>query len=171
MGELAAYALATAVSTGISAVQAQSNAKRQAAQVEAQRQRDVTQLQQAQEIEERRRREDLRRAQATQRARFAGAGISAASGSANSLLTGLARQVDQAIADSRSASRLRIDGINASAAAQRSSLLSAGRDTMLNGINSLVYGGIRRAPSLFEEPTRRYTGINPLGGGNPPSVA
>lgn len=158
MGEFAAYALATAVSTGLSAVQQQSAARKQAAQVEAQRQREVTQLQQAQEIEERRRREDLRRAQATQRARFAGAGISATSGSANSLLTGLARQVDQAIADSRSANSLRIDGINANAAAQRSSLLSAGRDTLLNGINSLVYGGIRRAPSLFEDKAGKGTG-------------
>ncbi|PIW30483.1 MAG: hypothetical protein COW30_02025 [Rhodospirillales bacterium CG15_BIG_FIL_POST_REV_8_21_14_020_66_15] len=153
MAEFAAVALSTAVSSGLSAIQQQAAAKQQAAQVEAQRRQQVAQIQQQQEIETRRKREQLRQAQAAQRARFAGSGISAAGGSAASLLTGLARQVDQAIADGDSLNRLRIDGINSAAAAQRSSLLSTPRNTLLSGFSNILTSGIRRTPSLFDEPS------------------
>jgi|GEM_PF-1965925 len=147
MAELAALA----VSTGLAAIQKQAAAKRQAAQVETQRRQQVAQITQQQEIETKRRREQLRQAQAAQRARFAGGGINAASGSASSLLSGLARQVDEAIADSGNINKLRIDGINSSAAAQRSSLLSAPRETLFNGFRDIVAGGIKQMPSLFDD--------------------
>lgn len=139
-----------AISTAFSAAQQHAAGKQQAAKVEAQRRQQVTQLQQQQEIETRRRREQLRQAQAAQRARFAGGGISAASGSASSLLSGMARQVDQAIADSRNSSATQIDAINSSAAAQRSSLLSQGRGALLGGFQSALNLGASQLPSLFK---------------------
>ncbi|HBC08190.1 MAG TPA: hypothetical protein DC046_11510 [Rhodospirillaceae bacterium] len=147
MAELAALA----VSTGLAAIQKQAAAKQQAAQVETQRRQQVAQITQQQEIETKRRREQLRQAQAAQRARFAGGGINASSGSASSLLSGLARQVDEAIADTGNINKLRIDGINSAAAAQRSSLLSAPRETLFNGFRGIVAGGIKQMPSLFDD--------------------
>jgi hypothetical protein len=151
MAELAALA----VSTGLAAIQKQAAAKQQAAQVETQRRQQVAQITQQQEIETKRRREQLRQAQAAQRARFAGGGINASSGSASSLLSGLARQVDEAIADSSNVNKLRIDGINSAAAAQRSSLLSAPRETLFNGFRGIVAGGIKQMPSLFDDKSNK----------------
>ncbi|MAY68175.1 MAG: hypothetical protein CMM77_13750 [Rhodospirillaceae bacterium] len=155
MAEFATMALASAVSTGLSAIQKQSAAKQQAAQLETQRRQQVAQINQQQEIETKRRREQLRQAQAAQRARFAGGGISAGSGSASSLLSGLARQVDEAIADSGSYNKLRIDGINSAAAAQRSSLLSAPRETLFDGFRGILTSGIHQMPSLFDDKSNK----------------
>lgn len=152
MAEIAAIA----VSTAFSAAMQQSAAKKQAAQVDAQRRREVQQIQQQQDIAERQKREELRRAQATQRARFSGAGINPESGSASSLIGGLARQVDQAIADNRTMNTLRVEGINADAAAQRSNLLSTPRQTLLNGVNNILTRGIQKSPSLFDAPKSSY---------------
>lgn len=151
MAEFATLALTTAVSTGLSAIQQQAAAKQQAAQVETQRRQQVAEIQQQQAVETRRRREQLRQAQATQRARFAGGGISAGSGSASSLLSGLSRQVDEAVADTANFNNLRIDGINTSAAQKRSSLLSAPRQTLFNGFSNIVTAGVNHyAPKLFK---------------------
>ncbi len=151
MAEFATLALSTAISTGLSAVQKQAAAKQQAAQVETQRRQQVAQINQQQEIETKKRREQLRQTQAAQRARFAGSGINASSGSASSLLSGLARQVDEAIADTGNLNKLRIDGINSAAAAQRSSLLSKPRETLLGGFSDILTAGIGpKGLNLFE---------------------
>lgn len=139
-----------AISTAFSAAQQHAAGKQQAAQVEAQRRQQVSQIQQQQAVETRRRREQLRQAQAAQRARFAGGGISADSGSASSLLSGMARQVDQAIAESRNSNTLQIDAINANAGAQRSNLLSQGRQALLGGVQSALTFGAGKLPSLFK---------------------
>jgi transcription initiation factor TFIID subunit TAF12 len=145
MATFAAAALASAVSTGLSAIQQHSAAKKQAAHVETQRRQQVAQVRQQQEIETKRRRQQLRQAQATQRARFAGGGIGSASGSAHSLLSGLARQVDEAVADTSKLNDLRIGGINSSAAAERSSLLSKAQGTLVSGIGDII----KMTPSLL----------------------
>ncbi len=134
--------LSSAASTAASTLQQRAAARSQAAQVEAQRRREVQAIQQKQAIEERRRREQLRRDQAAQRARFAGAGINASGGSAGSVLTGLAKRVDQEIADARSLNNLRIQGINDDVATKRRSLLDHSRNATMDGVFSLARRGI-----------------------------
>lgn len=139
MGEFATFAL----SAGLNAAQQQIAAKRQATALEARRRDQVSQIQAKQAIEERRRREQLRRAQATQRARFAGSGLNPQSGSAASLISGLAKEVDRAIADARGLDNLTIDRINADANTRRRSLLEQSRSGLLGTFNDVAMRGIR----------------------------
>lgn len=154
------------LSTATSTIQQSAAAKRQAAQVETQRRQQIEAIQQQQEIDERSRREKLRRDQAAQRARFAGRGISSETGSASSLLSSLARNVDQAIADQRSRNRLTINDVNTSASVDRGSLLAQSKNTAINGLLNVAQRGL----NLFDRPSQ-FTGRNPFKGGTPPSVA
>ena len=83
----------------------------------------------------------MRQAQATQRARFAGSGLSATTGSASSVLSGLARQVDEAIADQGSLNQLRIDGVNSSAHARRKSVLGQAQSALFSGGTRILNAG------------------------------
>ena len=148
---MAQFAIAAAM-TAASVAQQQMQAKRQAKQIEVQRRQQVGAIQEQQSIENRRRREELRKAQATQRARFAGSGISADSGSASSLLSGLARQVDEAIVDQNALNQLRIDDINANARTQRKSVLGQAQSAMFGGgMNIMNMGMGEKGLNLFGE--------------------
>ena len=127
----------------------ETEAKRQAAALATQRNYQIQETLQQQAAQERQKRDELRRAQATQRARFAGAGINPAVGSASSLLSGLANQVDQAIADNRSLTNLRIDDINANTAAQTDSLFAPIRVAQQQEQQKQLTNGINTAVSLF----------------------
>jgi hypothetical protein len=88
----------------------EEKARRQAeALYENQAQAGIARLRQAQEIEEKRRRDQLRRALAGQRARFAALGLRPAGGSAGAVLAGLeaeaaaADAAGRALVDSRTA--------------------------------------------------------------------
>ena len=127
-------------------------AKRQATQVEAQRRQQVNSIQEQQTIQNRQRREELRKAQATQRARFGSTGLNAAGGSAASVLSGLARQVDEAIVDQNALNKLRIDDINTNALTQRKSILGQAQDAMFDGGMNIVSMGIgKKGLNLFGE--------------------
>ena len=143
-------AVLSAVMSGAKMAQQQSAAKKQAAQVESQRRADIAAINQKQEIEERQRREQLRRDQAAQRARFAGRGISAGSGSAASLISGLARQVDDTIATQRAFNNLSIGSIDSNAATQWQSLLSKSKTSLFNSAIGFVDKHGSKLPSLFD---------------------
>ena len=130
-----------AMTTAMGMAQKQMEAKRQAKVIEGQRRQQVSAIQDQQVIQERRQREELRQAQATQRARFAGSGLSATTGSASSVLSGLARQVDEAIADQGSLNPLRIDGVNSSAHARRKSVLGQAQSALFSGGTRILNAG------------------------------
>ncbi len=148
---MAEFAVAAAM-TAASVAQKQMQAKRQATQVEAQRRQQVNSIQEQQTIQNRQRREELRKAQATQRARFGSTGLNAAGGSAASVLSGLARQVDEAIVDQNALNKLRIDDINTNALTQRKSILGQAQDAMFDGGMNIVSMGIgKKGLNLFGE--------------------
>ncbi len=107
MGQFAALAATTALQQ----IQANQQAKAQNAAAQSAVNRQTQQIERAQEIRERQRRDLLRRNLATQRARFASRGI-AGGGSVDALLRGLSKETDQAVADDRFSSDLRIGTIS-----------------------------------------------------------
>lgn len=106
-----AAAVMSALSTGLSMAQQQAQSRHQAAYQRAQAQTQINQIRATQAIEERRRRDRLRRALATQRARFAAQGVGGG-GSANAVLGGLAAETDREGAESRQLADMRIGAIN-----------------------------------------------------------
>jgi len=107
MGQFAALAATTALQQ----IQARQQAKAQNAAAQSAASSQTQQIGRAQEIREQQRRDLLGRNLATQRARFASRGI-AGGGSVDALLRGLSKETDQAIADDRFSSDLRIGNIN-----------------------------------------------------------
>ena len=123
-----------------------------AAAREADSRAQVEQIQQSQQMEAQRRREQLRRALASQRARFGAQGISAG-GSSEAVLSGLAAEAEQRDAETRSLSRSRINRINDQLAyANRKSLLDLSQKqannsySLLNNTLGLLQTGLNRLP-------------------------
>jgi hypothetical protein len=106
------------------------------------------QIQQSQAIADRQRRDQLRRALATQRARFGAQGITASAGSAEAALGGMAAEVERESADSRAVSSMRINKINDELDWQnRRNLLEASSPTYRTAF-SLMQRGVRSFPLL-----------------------
>jgi hypothetical protein len=146
MGGMLPSAAMTALRMGMDMAQqkeAQSQAK---AEARAQAQ----QIQQTQEINARQRQEQLRRALATQRARFGAQGIAAGSGSAEAALGGLQAEAAREDADSRSLSDLRIGKLNDQLDWQRRRNLLEASSSQYRSAFSLVQRGLRSV-SLFDE--------------------
>ena len=105
----------------ISMEKSQEKAKKDAESANANAQ--SAQIRYAQQLEQSDRRDKLRRAIATQRARFGAQGLSS-SGSAAAVLSGLAAEADQDAAASENLASLRLDSLNQQAE-QRRNLLDA----------------------------------------------
>ncbi|MDS4074240.1 MAG: hypothetical protein RKL24_13830, partial [Defluviicoccus sp.] len=99
----------------------------------------VAQIQQAQEIDARDRQERLRRALATQRARFGAQGVSS-SGSSNAVLEGLAAEANREQIEANALAETRIQQLGSElASAQRKNLLAA-----VQPYNRLAFSALQR---------------------------
>jgi hypothetical protein len=108
MGGMVPTAAMSALQLGMDS--AQQDASRQQAKAEAQAQ--TQQIQQTQQVQSQQRQDQLRRALATQRARFGAQGIAATGGSVDATLAGLQAEADRDEANAQSLNSLRISRIN-----------------------------------------------------------
>ena len=143
MGGVLPTAAMSVLQMGLEAEQARNQMAAQEANARAQ----TEQIRQNQIIEERKRRDHLRRALATQRARF-GAQSIGSGGSSQALLAGLAAEAEQENAESRAQASSRISQINDQLAwSRRKNLLEASRPG-----NRMAFGllqqGFRNVPLL-----------------------
>ena len=143
MGGVLPAAAMSVLQMGFEAEQARNKMAAQEANARAQ----TEQIRQNQIIEERKRRDRIRRALATQRARFGAQGIGSG-GSSQAVLAGLAAEAEQEHADSRAQTSSRISQINDQLAwSRRKNLLEASRPG-----NRMAFGllqqGFRNVPLL-----------------------
>ena len=143
MGGVLPAAAMSVLQMGFEAEQARGQTAAQEANARAQ----TEQIRQIQIIEERKRRDRLRRALATQRARFGAQGIGSG-GSSQAVLAGLAAEAEQENADSRARTSSRISQINDQLAwSRKKNLLEASRPG-----NRMAFGllqqGFRNVPLL-----------------------
>jgi hypothetical protein len=125
---------------------AQQNAARAEAKADARAQ--TRQVQQTQEIQSRERRDQLRRALATQRARFGAQGIAAGGGSAEAALAGLQAEAARDEQDAASLGNLRIDRINEQFGQQRRRNLLDASQARYRSAFSLMQRNLRSVPLL-----------------------
>lgn len=111
MGGFVPAAALSAVQMGITAAQQERQADAAQAAAKAEAKSKIAQINAAQAAEDRLRNERLRRAQASQRARFGAAGI-ASGGSAQAVLAGLSKEAALTAADQSRLNALRIGQIN-----------------------------------------------------------
>lgn len=104
--------VSVAVMVGLQALNQrnQARAANRAASADAANQRQTIQL--AQDANNRKRRDQLRRIQATQRARFGAQGLRSAGGSAAAVLSGFEKATNRDIRDDTSLTNLRLNEIN-----------------------------------------------------------
>lgn len=146
MGGMLPTAAMSAMQLGMD--MAQQNSAQAQAKAEAQAQ--TQQIQQTQAIQSRERQDQLRRALATQRARFGAKGISDGSGSAAAALGGLQAEADREDQDATSLSALRIGRINDDVEwQQHRSLLDASQSRYRTAF-SLMQRSLRSVPLLDE---------------------
>ncbi|MBL8668916.1 MAG: hypothetical protein JNM48_15780 [Rhodospirillales bacterium] len=144
MGGMLPTAAMTAVQLGMES--AQRDTARDQAKAEARAQ--TLQVQQTQAVQSRERAEQLRRALATQRARFGAQGLSAGSGSAAAALGGLAAESERQDQDASSLAALRASRIGDDLEwQQRRSLLDASSSRYRSAF-SLMQQGLRSASLL-----------------------
>lgn len=114
---------------------------------EAQARAQIEQIQQSNQANERQRQDALKRALATQRARFGARGIGAG-GSADAVLAGMAAEAQREGAEARDLSQIRINQIRDQVAWQnRKNLLDASQFASRSAFN-LVQQGLRTVPLL-----------------------
>lgn len=147
MGGILPSAAMSALQLGLDAAQ-QSSAQ---AQAKAETRAQVMQIQQTQEIAARQRRDQLRRALATQRARFGAQGIAAAGGSAEAALGGLEAEAAREDADAQSLAELRIGRLNDQLDWQRRRNLLEASSPRYRTAFSLVQRSLRSVPLLERE--------------------
>jgi hypothetical protein len=148
MGAFASSAALTALQVGLEVAQKKAAQKdaREAQKADAVAQ--ATQIRQAHAIDQRERRERLRRALATQRARFGAQGVSAQSGSSAAVLSGLASSADARDRGLRQLTQLRLQRLDDQLDARGSNdLLQTAYPIARTGI-SLVGRGINRTSLL-----------------------
>ena len=146
MGGMLPTAAMSAMQLGMD--MAQQNTAQAQAKAEARAQ--TLQIQQTQEIQARQRQDQLRRALATQRARFGAQGIGAGDGSAEAALGGLEAEAARQEQDASSLSGMRINRINDDLEwQQRRSLLDASASRYRSAF-SLMQRSLRSVPLLGE---------------------
>lgn len=101
----------TLVASVMSFAQANQRAKAEASAAQSQAESQVRQIKSAQEIEARRERDRLKRAMATQRARYGASGVGGTGGSSRALLQGLVDDTEEGITDMRKTNQMKIDDI------------------------------------------------------------
>jgi hypothetical protein len=147
MGGILPSAAMSALQLGLDA--AQQNSAQAEAKAEARAQE--RQIQQTQEIAARQRRDQLRRALATQRARFGAQGIAAGGGSAEAALGGLEAEAAREEADAQSLNELRIGRLNEQLDWQRRRNLLDASSPRYRTAFSLVQRSLRSVPLLERE--------------------
>ena len=114
---------------GFDALQRTQQARSAQEASEAQARAQIEQIRSAQAHEEQQRQRALKKAMATQRARFGAQGLSPG-GSANAVISGLAAEADAEDRQGRELARLRIDRLNTKTAMEgRRNLLEASQPT------------------------------------------
>jgi hypothetical protein len=114
---------------------------------EAQARAQIEQIQQSRQASERQRQDALKRALATQRARFGGQGVNTG-GSADAVLAGMAAEAQREGAEARDLAQIRINQIRDQAGWQnRKNLLDASQFASRSAFN-LVQQGLRTVPLL-----------------------
>ena len=151
MGGMIPGAAMTALQMGMDMAQQKQAQKEAQSQAKADASAQAQQIQQTQEINARQRQEQLRRALATQRARFGAQGIAAGGGSADAALGGLEAEAMREDADSRSVSDLRIDRLNDQLDWQRRRNLLEASSSQYRSAFSLIQRGLRSVPLLDGE--------------------
>lgn len=147
MGGLLPSAAMSALQLGMDA--AQQRAAGDAAKDDARAQ--MQQIQQDQAVTDRQRRDQLRRALATQRARFGAQGLASGSGSAGAVLTGMQAESDREQAEDQARSGMRVGRIGDQLDWQRRrSLLDASAPRYRTAF-SLLQRGLRSVPLLDGE--------------------
>jgi hypothetical protein len=147
MGGILPSAAMSALQLGLDAAQ-QSNAQ---AEAKAEARAQAEQLRQTQDIAARRRRDQLRRALATQRARFGAQGIAAGGGSAEAAIGGLEAEAAREEADAQSLSALRLGRLNDELDWQRRRNLLDASSSRYRTAFSLVQRSLRSVPLLERE--------------------
>lgn len=143
MGGMLPTAAMSALQLGLNAAQ-QAGAQDEA---KAQARAQVRQIEQTQEIASRQRRDQLRRALATQRARFGAQGI-AYGGSAEATLSGIEAEAAREEADAQSLNDLRIGRLNDQLDWQRRRNLLDASSPQYRTAFSLVQRSLRSVPLL-----------------------
>ena len=144
MGGMLPTAAMTAVQFGMD--MAQQKAAQAEAKVDARAQ--TQQVQQQQEIQSRERRDQLRRALATQRARFGAQGIAAGGGSAEAALGGLEAEAARDEQDAASVGSMRISRIDDELSSQRRRNLLDASSSRYRSAFSLMQRSLRSVPLL-----------------------
>lgn len=144
MGGIIPSAAMTALQMGMDVAQQKSAEQQAKAEARAQTQ----QIEQTQAIASRQRQDQLRRALATQRARFGAQGVAAGSGSAEAALGGLEAEATREDAESRSLGELRIDRLNDQLDWQRRRNLLEASSSGSRSAFSLVQRGLRSVSLL-----------------------
>jgi len=145
MGGMLPTAALSAVQFGMDMAQQKTSQAEAKADAQAQTQ----QIQQQQEVQLRERREQLRRAMATQRARFGAQGLTATGGgSAESTLSGLEGEAARDEQDTTNLSSLRIDRINDDLDYQQRRSLLAASSTRYRSAFSLMQQSLRSVSLL-----------------------
>ena len=147
MGGLLPSAAMSALQLGMDA--AQQQAARDAEKDDAKAQ--MQQIQQVQVTTDRQRRDQLRRALATQRARFGAQGLASSSGSADAVLTGIQAESEREQADSQTLSGMRVGRIGDQLDWQRRRSLLAASAPPYRTAFSLLQRGLRSSSLLDGE--------------------
>ncbi len=139
MGGMMPTAAMSVLQMGIDATQ--QSAAQQQAKAEAKAQ--ASQIQEGEAIASRERSEQLRRALATQRARFGAQGLAAGGGSVDATLSGLQAEADREEADAQTVTNSRLDRLSQQLGwQQRRSLLDASASQYRSSL-SLVQRSLR----------------------------
>jgi hypothetical protein len=143
MGGFLPSAALTALQAGMEMAQRDTAQAEEKSTAQAQ----IAQVRLAQQTEDRERRERLKRALATQRARFGAQGLSS-SASSDAVLGGLTKEVEQEALDSATQANFRVDRINDQLAwSRRKSLLSPSSPQNRYAF-SMIQQGLRSIPLL-----------------------
>lgn len=122
----------TLVMAGMNMIKARQQTKYQNAAIVAQQQRQTQRLEHAQSLRERQQREQLRRDQASRRARFGAAGVSSAGGSSQALLNGLAEEAEENIRNMRTSNQFQLDDLGRTATKRRRANLLEFKNQAIN---------------------------------------
>lgn len=144
MGGMVPTVAMSALQTGMD--MAQRSAAQDQAKGEAQA--NAQQLAINQQIADRDRQDQLRRALATQRARFGAQGLMAGSGSADAVLSGIQSEADQNQADANQLYQLRLDRIDDQLGWQSSRSLLDASEPAYRSAFSLMQRGVRSVSLL-----------------------
>jgi len=147
MGGMLPTAAMSALQIGMDAAQRQSATAAAKADANAQ----TEQIRQAQEVQSRERQAQLRRALATQRARFGAQGIAGTGGSADAALSGMEAEAQRQEADAQSLNDLRVGRIGDQIDWQRRRNLLESSSSGYRMAFSTVQRGLRSVPLLSSE--------------------